>query len=406
MKRILMSTAIITALSTSAFAETAQTNMQTNTQVPPAAQSQATVSVGGGIFAKTSKAEDVKGDIKASTLIGKDVYIPKPESQHSAQATGNAQAPANAQATGSAQAPANTQASGNAQATGNARASAGATASEPATASDPTAGLEDVGAVSDVILSKDGKVDAVLVDVGGFLGIGSHTVALDWNALHWKRKPDAKSPADSILMVQATKQQLENAPAFKEEWLKQSATTTSYQAGSSGTQAAGAAQNTADTMTSSTGSTDQNMPDATSTAGQNTSAMTGSESQAQQQTTTGAAATASVGGTATEAIAKAQADGYSETSLAAVPRKHLTGAPVYDAKGDDAGKVSKVVVSGSSNQIEGAVLDVGGFLGIGDKAVEVKASDMTVMTKNNGKDVRVYVNLTEKQMKQLPAYKQ
>ncbi len=60
----------------------------------------------------------------------------------------------------------------------------------------------------------------------------------------------------------------------------------------------------------------------------------------------------------------------------------------------------------SSNKIEGAVVKVGGFLGIGEKAIEVKADTMTVMTKNNGKDVRIYVNLTQQQLKQLPAYKQ
>src|SRR5690606_20475353 len=35
------------------------------------------------------------------------------------------------------------------------------------------AGDENVGSIADVILSSDGQVDAVTVDVGGFLGIGA-----------------------------------------------------------------------------------------------------------------------------------------------------------------------------------------------------------------------------------------
>ena len=33
-------------------------------------------------------------------------------------------------------------------------------------------GWEDIGEVHDIILGRDGTVDAVLVDIGGFLGIG------------------------------------------------------------------------------------------------------------------------------------------------------------------------------------------------------------------------------------------
>jgi sporulation protein YlmC with PRC-barrel domain len=42
---------------------------------------------------------------------------------------------------------------------------------------------DNIGKVSEVLLDKSGKVAGVVVDVGGFLGIGSHPVKLAWNQL-------------------------------------------------------------------------------------------------------------------------------------------------------------------------------------------------------------------------------
>src|SRR5215472_6575884 len=41
-----------------------------------------------------------------------------------------------------------------------------------------------VGKIDSVILDKSGKVDKVVVGVGGFLGMGKKDVALDWSRLH------------------------------------------------------------------------------------------------------------------------------------------------------------------------------------------------------------------------------
>jgi len=42
---------------------------------------------------------------------------------------------------------------------------------------------ESIGKVSEVLLDNSGKVSGVIVDVGGFLGIGTHPVKLAWNQL-------------------------------------------------------------------------------------------------------------------------------------------------------------------------------------------------------------------------------
>ena len=56
-------------------------------------------------------------------------------------------------------------------------------------------GWEDVGEVNDIILGRDGTVDAVLVDIGGFLGMGERQVAVDMSAL--KVVQDDATDADS-----------------------------------------------------------------------------------------------------------------------------------------------------------------------------------------------------------------
>ncbi|MFD2236255.1 PRC-barrel domain-containing protein [Aureimonas populi] len=42
---------------------------------------------------------------------------------------------------------------------------------------------EEIGEVEDIILSADGTVAAVVIEVGGFLGIGEKDVLVDWNAI-------------------------------------------------------------------------------------------------------------------------------------------------------------------------------------------------------------------------------
>jgi len=44
---------------------------------------------------------------------------------------------------------------------------------------------EKIGDVSELIVSRDGKIDAVVIGVGGFLGIGEHDVAVPFNEIKW-----------------------------------------------------------------------------------------------------------------------------------------------------------------------------------------------------------------------------
>lgn len=69
-----------------------------------------------------------------------------------------------------------------------------------------------IGEISDVLIASDGKIQAVVVGVGGFLGAGEKDVALPFDALNITRKPDSSS-IDKIT-VSYSKDQLKNAPTF------------------------------------------------------------------------------------------------------------------------------------------------------------------------------------------------
>ena len=85
---------------------------------------------------------------------------------------------------------------------------------------------ETVGNINDLVLDKDGKVVAVIVGVGGFLGIGEREVALDYKSLNIKYDPNAMTNAGATtIQVNATKDSLKNAPAWTWNTDKNSGTT-------------------------------------------------------------------------------------------------------------------------------------------------------------------------------------
>jgi hypothetical protein len=67
-----------------------------------------------------------------------------------------------------------------------------------------------IGDINEVLIDKDGRVTAVVVGVGGFLGVGEKNVALPFRALDVARKDGA---IDKII-VAYTRNQLNDAPGF------------------------------------------------------------------------------------------------------------------------------------------------------------------------------------------------
>jgi hypothetical protein len=71
---------------------------------------------------------------------------------------------------------------------------------------------EDMGHFVDVIVDRAGVVRAAVIDFGGFLGVGSRKIVVDWSALHFGR---VSTKSDSITL-ELTKDQVKAAPEYKE----------------------------------------------------------------------------------------------------------------------------------------------------------------------------------------------
>ncbi|MDO5614365.1 MAG: PRC-barrel domain-containing protein [Paracoccus sp. (in: a-proteobacteria)] len=71
---------------------------------------------------------------------------------------------------------------------------------------------EQIADVSDLVLTDDGHLVGYTADIGGFLGMGGHTVLLDRDALHVVRFGD-----DAYLVTNYTKEELEAMPEFDTE---------------------------------------------------------------------------------------------------------------------------------------------------------------------------------------------
>ena len=69
---------------------------------------------------------------------------------------------------------------------------------------------EDVGEVNEVILDKDGRVAAVVLGVGGFLGMGERDVAVQFKSLRFAEKDGTPT-----ITIDATKDALKSAPEWK-----------------------------------------------------------------------------------------------------------------------------------------------------------------------------------------------
>jgi len=72
---------------------------------------------------------------------------------------------------------------------------------------------EDMGHIVDVIVDLTGRVRAAVIDFGGFLGVGSRKIVVDWNALRFGKITNKK---DSITL-ELTKAQVAAAPEYKED---------------------------------------------------------------------------------------------------------------------------------------------------------------------------------------------
>src|SRR5215813_5756538 len=72
---------------------------------------------------------------------------------------------------------------------------------------------EKLGDISEILLDKSGKVDGVVIGVGGFLGMGTHDIKFEMNKLKFVDEPVRPPPTATSPPPTATTGSGLNAPA-------------------------------------------------------------------------------------------------------------------------------------------------------------------------------------------------
>jgi sporulation protein YlmC with PRC-barrel domain len=93
-------------------------------------------------------------------------------------------------------------------------------------------GDNKIGEIMDVLVDREGKAAALIIGVGGFLGIGEKDVAVPFNAVRVTTKDNNKW----YLVMNATKESLKNSKGFKYDrsamtWIPEDAPATTGQPG-------------------------------------------------------------------------------------------------------------------------------------------------------------------------------
>jgi hypothetical protein len=71
---------------------------------------------------------------------------------------------------------------------------------------------EDMGRLVDVVVDRDGQTLAAIIDFGGFLGVGSRKIAVDWKALQFS----PGDPKGNTITLALTRDQVKAAPEYKD----------------------------------------------------------------------------------------------------------------------------------------------------------------------------------------------
>ena len=276
---------------------------------------------------------------------------------------------------------------------------------------------DDIGEINDIIVSQDGEVRAVILGVGGFLGMGERDVSVPMESI--KIVSEDGNADNRFLVVTTTKEQLEAAPAYEradanaEMTNDQSASNTDNNANAAASTetAANASTDTANTETATNA-------DASAEKTENTDTAANASTDTTATTETAAADNASTDTTAnTDTTVAAndenglmrptmQVDGYAETNMQEneeLTAEKIEGSTVYGANDENVGEIDTLVMS-EDGQVSQVVINVGGFLGIGEKPVAVDFDKIQILRSEAGDEYRFYIDSTKERLEALPEY--
>ena len=93
--------------------------------------------------------------------------------------------------------------------------------------------------------------------------------------------------------------------------------------------------------------------------------------------------------------------GYTRAEAKDLTTSDLESATVYGRNDETIGSVSNLKM-GTDGKITHAVIDVGGFLGLGAHSVMLPFDQLTVLRETNGSDLRVNLDTTKDKLKAMP----
>jgi sporulation protein YlmC with PRC-barrel domain len=211
---------------------------------------------------------------------------------------------------------------------------------------------ETIGEVDDVVMSPNGAAEAVLIGVGGFLGIGEKTVAVDFEKLQWIERN-----GEQWLVLASSREELEAAPAFERAALV------------------------------------TNEPAMVTPVEEKPETNVAAKEVADN-------ATKPVDTMAAQPVERVM----TEVDAGTLSAERLIGTRVYGSDNKDLGEIGDVLVT-ADGKLDAYVIDVGGFLGIGEKPVALDASALTILSDESG-SLEIRTAYTQEQLETQTAYTQ
>lgn len=239
---------------------------------------------------------------------------------------------------------------------------------------------EKIGNVNDIVLNKDNDAQSLVIGVGGFLGMGEKNVAFDYDKAQWATKDN-----DRWLVVQGSKEELKALPDFDRKAYDPAAP-----AAASNDVAVPAPTAMAPAETPSTDTAEAPATDTTQQAPAEAPASTAENAPA---------ADTSTDTTETAAIDKST---LTEMPIGATRSEDLVGTTVYGADDAKVGEIGDIALS-ADQKVDAVIVNVGGFLGIGEKEVAVGMDNLKFMTDKDGNKY-LYTSLTKDQLEKQAAY--
>jgi sporulation protein YlmC with PRC-barrel domain len=232
---------------------------------------------------------------------------------------------------------------------------------------------QNIGDVNDIVVAKDGQAQSLVIGVGGFLGMGEKSVAFDYDKAQWATKGNER-----WLVVEGTKEQLQALPAFDRKAYDPGPAPA---ASNDVTAPAPTAAAPADTTTA------EAPADTTAPAPATDTAANAPEADSTTDTTQ------------TSAIDKSA---LTEMPVGDIRSEDLVGTTVYGADDVKVGEIGDVALT-ADKKVDAVIVDVGGFLGIGEKEVAVGMDNLKFMADKDGKKY-LYTSFTKDQLEKQAAY--